>query len=147
MVARSLSYPSSAEGNVEATTQILIVDDDAASLALHRDVLQCAGFQVETAPDGVAALWICRTRKPQLVLLDLLMPGIDGGEVLQRLRNDERTKTIPVIALTGVPEWLQSHRTSVAEFDDILLKPVPEALLIERVCRKIAAPPCKALAA
>ena len=132
---------------METSTQILVVDDDGASLAMHRDVLQGAGFQVETAPDGVSALRMCRTRKPQLVLLDLVMPGLDGGEVLHQLRSDERTRAIRVIALTGVPEWLQSHRTSAAEFDDILLKPAPESLLIEAVCRLIAAAPCGTLAA
>jgi CheY-like chemotaxis protein len=132
---------------VEPSTHILIVDDDLASLAMHRDVLQCAGFHVEAARDGISALTACRSRKPQLVLLDLLMPGMDGAEVLQQLRIDERTKTIPVIALTGVPEWLQSHRSSAAEFDGILLKPVPESLLIETICRLVSAPPCGTVAA
>jgi two-component system, cell cycle response regulator DivK len=107
----------------------------------------CAGFRVETARDGVSALSACRRGKPQLVLLDLLMPGVDGGEVLRQLRTDDRTKTIPVIALTGVPEWLQSHRSSASEFDGILLKPVPESLLIATICRFLAAPPCGTLAA
>ena len=132
---------------MEPSTHILIVDDDLASLAMHRDILLSAGFQIETAPDGISALSACRNRKPHLVLLDLLMPGLDGGEVLKQLRGDDRTKTIPVIALTGVPEWLQSHRSSAAEFDGVLLKPVPESLLIETICRLVAAPPCGTLAA
>ncbi len=89
---------------MEAATHILLVDDDRDSLTMHRDVLQGAGFRVETAPDGVSALRLCRTCRPQLVLLDLLMPGMDGGEVLKQLRSDDRTKTVPVIALTGVPD-------------------------------------------
>jgi two-component system, cell cycle response regulator DivK len=124
---------------VQAATHILVVDDDLDSLAMHRDVLQSAGFDVETALDGVSALRVCRHRKPQLVLLDLLMPGMDGGEVLKQLRNDERTKAVPVIALTGVPEWLQDHRDEAAEFDEILLKPVPQDLLVQSVGRLLAA--------
>jgi two-component system, cell cycle response regulator DivK len=124
---------------VQAATHILVVDDDLDSLAMHRDVLQSAGFEVETALDGVSALRVCRRRKPQLVLLDLLMPGMDGGEVLKQLRNDERTKAVPVIALTGVPEWLQDHRDEAAEFDEILLKPVPQDLLVQSVGRLLAA--------
>ena len=124
---------------MQAGTHVLVVDDDLDSLAMHRDVLQSAGFQVETAPDGVSALRACRRLKPQLVLLDLLMPGIDGGEVLKQLRNDERTKLVPVIALTGVPEWLQDHRDEAAEFDEILLKPVPQDLLVQSVGRLLAA--------
>lgn len=125
---------------MEATTHIVVVDDDLDSLTMHRDALHGAGFAVETACDGVSALRLCRTRRPQVVLLDLVMPGMDGGEVLRHLRNDERTRTVPVIALTGVPEWLQDHRTAAAQFDDILLKPVPPDLLIQAVWRWAAAP-------
>jgi two-component system, cell cycle response regulator DivK len=125
---------------VDAGTHILLVDDDPASVAMHRDILHGAGFQVDTAVDGMSALRACRTRRPQIVLLDLLMPGMDGGEVLKQLRNDERTKMVPVIALTGVPEWLQDHREASAEFDHILLKPVPPDLLIQAIWRFIAAP-------
>ena len=125
---------------MEAATHILVVDDDPGSLTMHRDVLRGAGFRVETASDGMSALRHCRTRKPQVVLLDLLMPGLDGGAVLQQLRQDERTKTVPVIALTGVPEWLQDHRNAAAEFDGILLKPVPADILVEAVWRWVGAP-------
>ena len=118
---------------MEAGTYILLVDDDFSSLTMHRDILLAAGFAVETAPDGVSALRACRSRTPQLILLDLLMPGMDGGEVLKQLRNDDRTKMVPVIALTGVPEWLQTHRDASAEFDDVLLKPVPADLLIRAI--------------
>ena len=124
---------------MEAGTHILVVDDDLSSLALHSDVLRGAGFQVDTACDGMSALRLCRTRKPQVVLLDLLMPGMDGGEVLQLLRTDERTKTVRVIALTGVPEWLQDHRNAAAEFDGILLKPVPADVLVQAIWRLLAA--------
>ena len=120
---------------MEAGTYILLVDDDLSSLNMHRDILVGAGFAVETASDGVDALRACRTRKPHLVLLDLLMPGMDGGEVLKELRSDERMKAVPVIALTGVPEWLQDHRDASAEFDDVLLKPVPPELLIQAIWR------------
>lgn len=124
---------------MQGSTHILLVDDDLASLTMHRDVLQDAGFQVETASDGVSALRACRDRRPQLVLLDLVMPGMDGAEVLQQLRNDDRTRILPVIALTGVPEWLQAHREASGEFDHILFKPVPPDLLIDAVWRVVAA--------
>ncbi len=125
---------------MESGTHILLVDDDASSLSMHRQVLESAGFSVETAEDGVSGLRACRARKPQVVLLDLLMPGMDGGEVLQLLRKDERTKAVPVIALTGVPEWLQDHRHAAAEFDGILLKPVPHDVLLQAIWRFITAP-------
>jgi CheY-like chemotaxis protein len=120
---------------VQPGGHILLVDDDGSALDLHEEALTNAGFQVETACDGISALRACRMRKPQVVVLDLLMPGMDGGEVLQQLRNDERTRAVPVIALTGVPEWLQDHRHAVAEFNDILLKPVPCDLLIQTIWR------------
>jgi CheY-like chemotaxis protein len=126
------------EANVERGVHILLVDDDSASLSVHRAVLEEAGFHVDTAGDGLAALRASRARRPHLILLDLMMPGMDGGEVLRRLRKDERTRTVPVVALTGVPEWLQDHRDAAAEFDAILLKPVPDGVLIQETWRLIA---------
>jgi two-component system, cell cycle response regulator DivK len=123
---------------VERGVHILLVDDDSASLSVHRAVLEAAGFCVGTASDGPSALRASRARKPHLILLDLMMPGMDGGEVLRRLRKDERTRTVPVVALTGVPEWLQDHRDAAADFDGILLKPVPDDVLIQETWRLIA---------
>jgi two-component system response regulator RpaA len=124
---------------MEPSAHILLIDDDLDSLHVHRTVLEHAGFEVETANDGISGIRACRGGRPQLVLLDLMMPGMDGGQVLQQLRQDERTKTTPVIALTGVPEWLQDHREVSSEFDGVLLKPVPHEVLIRTVARLLAA--------
>ena len=109
---------------------VLLVDDDEQVLEMSKYVLECAGWIVETAQNGPDALATARQVNLHLILVDLLMPG---GEVLRRLRADERTKRIPVMGITGVPEWLQAHRDVVAEFDDILLKPVTAETLVESV--------------
>ena len=126
------------EAILERGAHILLVDDDLDSLKVHCAILQTAGFEVEMAPDGISAITAARYRRPDLVLLDLMMPGMDGGEVLQQLRRDERLRNVPVVALTGVPEWLQDHRHAAAEFDGILLKPVPQDLLISEIFRLLS---------
>ena len=116
---------------------VLLVDDDEKSREIYRRILEIAKLAVETASSGVEALRFARERTPAVILLDLMMPGMDGGAVLQQLKRDDRTKAIPVIALTGVPEWLQAHREPALDFADVLFKPVPHETLVERI-RQIA---------
>ena len=83
-----------------AGERILVVDDDPDIVELLRCVLHDAGYEVAIA-DGGAALSLARARHPHLILLDLLMPSMDGLEVMQRLRDDPATAHIPIIALSG----------------------------------------------
>ena len=85
------------------TGSILIVDDDAEARALCLDVVTQGfpGCSVRTADDGTAALAIMDQEVPSLVILDLMMPGLDGFEVLDRMRADPRTRRVPVVILSG----------------------------------------------
>jgi CheY-like chemotaxis protein len=112
---------------------ILLVDDDPDSLEVHRQILEWFGWSVETATNGPDALIAARRDKPDAILLDLAMPGMDGGAVLAALRRDDGTKAIPVIALTGVPEWLEDRRDLAYPFDDVVFKPVPNDMLVRRI--------------
>ena len=111
---------------------ILITDDDGDSREMYRQMLEVAGFHVETASSGASALRSARVRQPDLILMDLVMPGMDGGLVLKELRADERTSAVPVLALTGVPEWLDDY-TGEARFDSVLTKPVEADRLISEI--------------
>jgi len=81
--------------------RVLVVDDEAPIRELCRVNLELAGFDVDEAADGVQALEAVRRRRPDVVLLDLMMPNMDGWETLQRLKSDDETAAIPVILLTA----------------------------------------------
>ena len=76
---------------------ILVVDDTPASLKLLESVLSSAGYWVRLATDGEGALFSAKLHPPSMILLDIKMPGMDGFEVCRRLKEDERTRSIPVI--------------------------------------------------
>ena len=82
-------------------TRVLIVDDDEDIRAYLEVTLELAGFDVLLAGSGEHALAVARDEEPDLVVLDVMMPGIDGLEVLRRLRADARTSHLPVILLTA----------------------------------------------
>jgi signal transduction histidine kinase/DNA-binding response OmpR family regulator len=88
-------------GIVPETGDILVVEDDAEQLALLRRTLDGKGFKVVEARDGREALAAARERRPGLILLDLMMPVMDGFDTLQHLREDPRTATVPVVVLTA----------------------------------------------
>ena len=81
---------------------ILVVDDIPLNVLLVKKMLQPLGFSTEEAEDGVVAMEMISREKPDLVLLDLMMPRMNGFEVLRRLRADEATKSIPVIILSAL---------------------------------------------
>jgi len=83
---------------------ILAVDDESDVLLIVKTALQVEGYRVLTAADGPDALKTAHDEKPDLVLLDVMMPGMDGFEVLDKLRQDDVTCRIPVIMLTGLSE-------------------------------------------
>ena len=76
---------------------ILVVDDEPRIVELARDYLEHAGFAVLTANDGPSALAAARTRQPDLVVLDLGLPGLDGLDVTRQLRTGERTAAVPIV--------------------------------------------------
>src|SRR5262249_39286343 len=80
---------------------VLIVDDDAEILSLHSRIVERAGYRAVTAHNGREALAAVRGVRPDLILLDLMMPEMDGFAVLEALQRHETTRTIPVIVITG----------------------------------------------
>ena len=84
-----------------AGEQILVVEDNAKSMTLLRDVLRATGYRTLEASTGGQALMLATAHGPALVLMDIRLPDMDGVEVLSRLRMDERTTSIPVLAVTA----------------------------------------------
>ena len=116
---------------------VLVVEDNDMNLKLFRDVLQATGYRTLEATSGEDALAVAAEHVPDLVLLDSQLPGIDGVETLRRLREDERTATTPIVALTAQAMAGDRERFLDAGFDGYISKPVdvPEFIgTVRRYC-------------
>jgi two-component system, cell cycle response regulator DivK len=107
-----------------AGKQILVVEDNEKNMKLFRDVLQATGYRTLEASTGGQALMLATGHGPALVLMDIRLPDMDGVETLSRLRMDERTASIPVLAVTAQAMKGDSERFKEAGFDGYLSKPV-----------------------
>jgi two-component system, cell cycle response regulator DivK len=113
--------------------RVLIVEDNEKNMKLVRDVLQATGYSTLEATTGEEAIELSLSQAPALVLMDVQLPGIDGVEALERLRQNERTASIPVLALTAQAMSGDRERFLEAGFDGYLAKPVDVGELIEAV--------------
>jgi PleD family two-component response regulator len=120
---------------MEQTKQatILIVDDDLFNLKLLKTQLAVAGHAVRTASSGEEALAAVAEQLPDLILLDVMMPGIDGFEVARRLKADSRTRSIPIIMVTALEDNESRLKGLEMGAEDFLSKPVNRAELQMRV--------------
>ena len=107
-----------------ANELILIVEDNEKNLKLARDVLRFHGYRTIDAPDGETGVRLAIEALPQLILMDIQMPGIDGIEALRRIRADERTERIPAVALTASVMSGDRERFDDAGFDGFISKPI-----------------------
>lgn len=115
--------------------KILVVEDErelAGLVSLH---LRMAGFEALYATDGESALKTCRDVKPALIILDLMLPKVDGWEVCGRVRQDKNTKQIPIIVLTARTELEDKLRAFETGADDYVVKPFSPRELVARVKR------------
>jgi signal transduction histidine kinase len=112
---------------------ILVVDDHAVNCELLDAMLAPQGYQVEQAYSGPEALAIADTRRPDLILLDVSMPGMDGFEVATRLRDRDETRLIPIVMVTALGDLEHRVRGLESGADDYLVKPVNRAELLARV--------------
>ncbi len=115
------------------TARILVVDDIPANVRLLEVRLLAEYFEVITASSGAEALDICETTKIDVVLLDVMMPEMDGFEVCRRLKSDPATAHLPVIMITALGEVADRIRGLEAGADDFLTKPVNDLQLMTRV--------------
>jgi two-component system cell cycle response regulator DivK len=106
------------------TGVVLIVEDNERNLKLVRDVLGFAGFQTLEARDAEAGIELARTARPDVVLMDINLPGLNGFEALAALRADAATAAIPVLAVTAYAMKDDRARILAAGFDGYLEKPV-----------------------
>ena len=120
---------------------VLVADDDPDMRALLRRLLERAGFRVELVADGAAALARLEGGGVDLVLVDLMMPQVDGLEFCRRVRESEQTQHVPIIMLTGSVNAADRRAGFALGVDDYLLKPFATQAVIERVRAWIHAEP------
>ena len=119
---------------VETTRQVIYIEDEQEMIDLVRLILSRKGFEVIGATGGRDGLDLVRQKMPDLVLLDLMMPDMDGWDVYQQMKSDESTKEIPVIVVTAkaqsIDKVLGLH---IAKVDDYISKPFSPQELVESV--------------
>lgn len=114
-----------------SSARILIAEDHLDSREALRILLEAFGFRVETAVHGRDALDLALAAPPDLILMDVMMPEVDGLEVIRRLRQDERTRAVPVIAVTAMDG---AQRLAIqAGADDFVAKPIDTRSLLGKI--------------
>jgi DNA-binding response OmpR family regulator len=119
--------------------RILCIEDEADMIDLFRVILARRGYKVDGAPGGHEGLRKVRETHPDLVLLDLMMPDMDGWEVYQQMKADEKTRDIPVIIVTAKAQSIDKVLgLQIAKVDDYISKPFSPDELVESVQRVLA---------
>ncbi len=108
----------------------LIVEDDQDLLFLQSRLINSMGFATISANNGIEGVEKAIEEKPDLILMDILMPGMDGREATRRIRSNQETKDIPILAITALPKESQLRECIKAGCNDYIVKPfTPEKLL------------------
>lgn len=113
--------------------RILVVDDEPSILRLVTATLEPKGYEIITAESGIDALVYAKSKKPHLILLDIMMPRMDGNEVRKRLAADPETKDIPIIHLSAVGDYQQQLTALEDGSADYITKPFSPKDLQQRV--------------
>jgi two-component system cell cycle response regulator DivK len=119
--------------------KILIAEDRPSSRELIRTVLEGCGYEISEAADGRQAVELARRENPDLLIVDLQMPALDGLGVLAELRNDERFADVPIVALTASAMQGDRERALEAGFTEYITKPVNLKFLREEITRLLNA--------
>ena len=123
--------------------KVLIVEDNPANMTLAVFLLESAGHSVIRATDAEAGLTLARNERPQLILLDIQLPGMDGLEATVLLKRDIATRDIPVIALTALAMKGDEARIRAAGCDGYIAKPLDYKNFLAVVSAQLVTPPLK----
>jgi two-component system, cell cycle response regulator DivK len=116
---------------------VLIVEDNDKNMKLARDVLQAKGYQTLEAITGEDGVKLAKERKPDLVLMDIQLPGINGIEAFRQIRADANTSRIPVVALTASVTPTDRSAIAAAGFDAFISKPISLKEFLDTVKRLV----------
>ncbi|HUR00254.1 MAG TPA: response regulator [Gemmatimonadaceae bacterium] len=120
---------------------ILIVEDNPANLTLATFLLQSAGYTVVSENNAEAGVALAKKMQPDLILMDIQLPGMDGLEATALLKGDETTKAIPVIALTALAMKGDEERIMAAGCDGYIAKPLDYKDFLAKVARRLGGQP------
>jgi CheY-like chemotaxis protein len=112
--------------------KVLVVDDDPVVIRLVKELLKTQGYAVETAKDGIDAMLMVQKNKPDLIILDIMMPELNGYDVLKTLKFQEEYKKIPIILLTAREQELDKRISQMMGID-YLQKPLDRELFLNKV--------------
>jgi CheY-like chemotaxis protein len=119
--------------------RILIVEDEEAVRELEKFILEERGYEVMEARDGLEGLAKAEFRKPDLILLDLMMPDVSGGRMFDEMRQHPLTADIPIVVVTGKPDAHQMFDEEIGS-DDVIMKPFEAETLLTRIRYHIGDP-------
>ncbi|OGS00410.1 MAG: hypothetical protein A3G41_03235 [Elusimicrobia bacterium RIFCSPLOWO2_12_FULL_59_9] len=114
---------------------ILVIDDDTSNRDILRARLERAGHRVAEAGNGEEGIEIARNLSPDLIILDVMMPKLDGWQACRRLKSDSKTKTIPVVLLTARSQHIEELRGWESGADEYMTKPCDHRRLMDLVAR------------
>lgn len=114
-------------------TEILVVDDDIITQNMIKTTLAKAGYSPLVASNGLEAIKLATERLPSIIILDIMMPGIDGGEVADILRKDPKTREIPVIFLSSLISKQEEKIGSKKDIVSFLSKPYNREMLLNEI--------------
>ncbi len=109
---------------IERAAKILVVEDNPMNLELVRDILTAAGYEVLEANDGAAGVEIAVLERPDLILMDLQLPGMDGFEATRRIRAEKRTAATPIVAVTAHAMRGDDEKARAAGCSGFIAKPI-----------------------
>jgi DNA-binding response OmpR family regulator len=112
--------------------RVLVVEDEEAVRELEKFILEQHGYEVMEASDGLEGLTKAEFRKPDLILLDLMMPDVSGGRMFDEMRHHPATKDIPIVVVTGKPDAHEMFDDAIGE-DNVIMKPFEADALIGRI--------------
>ena len=121
-----------------AGERILIVDDNATNLKLVAYLMKANGYEVDTALEAGAALAAIERHRPDVILMDIQLPGIDGLELTRRLKADPETRDIVIIAVTAYAMKGDQDKALAAGCDDYITKPIDTRALPDTIARHLA---------
>lgn len=131
-----ISDPGAAPSEeAQGSKTILIVEDNELNMRLFNDLLEAKGYRILQSRDGLDVLKIARESKPDLILMDIQLPGISGLDVAKSIKEDENLKTIPIIALTAFAMKGDEEKIRQGGCEDYLAKPISTSGLLEIIAK------------
>lgn len=112
---------------------VMVVDDNLITIKLMKRYLNAAGYEVASAEDGLDCLQKLEEIRPDVIVMDVMMPKMDGYQATQKIKENEKTKDIPVVIVTALNDVSNQLKSIVSGADDFLSKPIEEKLLLAKV--------------